>query len=132
MLPQYISHLCQLSVFQIASHINMSDQSLLDGIENGARLKIEKSSLVSDGLGLTASAAIPAAEDVFSKQQLLHIADNPHFSTTCDNCFMWLGDSVNLKTNTISAWNAMPMLKKCSGCQVVRYCSNVSQYESDF
>ena len=106
----------------------MPDQSLLDGVENSVRLKIKTSNLALGGLGLTAAAAIPAAEDIFSKRSLLHIADSVHFSTTCDHCFTWLGDTVNLKTSTISTGIGEPALKTCSGCQVVRYCSRVSYY----
>ena len=104
----------------------MSDQSLLDGVDGSAKLRIEKSRLEPDGLGLTAAVAISAAEDVFSKAQMLNIADNGHLNDICDCCFIWLGDSVNLKTYTLSAEAAIPTLKICSRCHVVRYCSNVS------
>ena len=66
------------------------------------KLKIKTSNLALGSLGLTTTAAIPATEDIFSKKQLLHIADNVHFSTTCDHCFVWLGDTVNFKRSTIS------------------------------
>ena len=80
----------------------MPDLSLFDGFENSVRLKIKTSNRALGGLGLTAAAAIPAAEDIFSKESLLLIADSVHFSTTCDHCFIWLGDTVNLKTSTIN------------------------------
>ena len=107
---------------------SMPDQSLFDGVENSVRLKIKTSNRALGGLGLTAAAAIPAAEDIFSKESLLHIADSVHFSTTCDHCFIWLGDTVNLKTSTISTGIGELALKKCSGCKVVHYCSSVSYY----
>ncbi|CAF9930485.1 MAG: hypothetical protein ALECFALPRED_004611 [Alectoria fallacina] len=105
----------------------MPDQSLLDGAKTKTKLSIETSSLAVDGLGLIATAVIPAGEDVFSKQQILNIADSAHLITTCDCCFIWLGDSVNLRTYTISAENSGTILKKCGGCQVVRYCSTSCQ-----
>ena len=104
----------------------MSDQSLLDGVDNGARLKVRKSTLAPGGLGLTTAVAIAELDHVFFKPQLLHLADNNHFDSTCDGCFMWLGDSVNLQTQTINVEGVWPTLKKCSGCEVVRYCSKVS------
>lgn len=107
----------------------MPDQSLLDGAKTKTKLSIETSSLAVDGLGLIATAVIPAGEDVFSKQQILNIADSAHLITTCDCCFIWLGDSVNLRTYTISAENSGTILKKCGGCQVVRYCSTVSYHK---
>lgn len=106
----------------------MLDQSLFDGVKNSVRLKIKTSNHTLGGLGLTAAAAIPAGEDIFSKESLLHIADSVHFSTTCDHCFIWVGDTVNLKTSTISTGIGELALKKCSGYEVVRYCSGVSYY----
>ena len=106
----------------------MSDQSLLDGIGNRARLKVEKSTLAPGGLGLVAAVAIPELDDVFFKPQLLYVADNNHFHSTCDGCFMWLGDSVNLRTRTINVEGVWPTLNKCSGCETVHYCSKVSNY----
>ena len=104
----------------------MSDQSLLDGVDNRARLKVEKSTLALGFLGLTATMAMSELDDVFFKPQLLHLADNNHLDSTCDGCFMWLGDSVNLRTCTINVEGVWPTLKKCTGCGVVRYCSKVS------
>ena len=108
----------------------MSDQSLLDGVGNRARLKLEKSTLAPGGLGLVAAVAIPESDDVFFKPQLLNVADNNHLPSTCDCCFMWLGDSVNLQTRKINAEGVWPTLKKCSGCGTVYYCSKVSDYRA--
>lgn len=60
----------------------MSDQSLLDGVDNRARLKVEKSTAALSGLGLTAAVAISELDDVFFKPQLLHLADNNHLDST--------------------------------------------------
>ena len=108
----------------------MSYQSLLDGDEIRARLKIGNSSLALGGLGLIAAVAISELDDVFFKPMLLHVADNNHFDSTCDGCSMWLGDSVNLQTRTINVEGVWPTLKKCNGCEVVRYCSKVSDYRT--
>ena len=108
----------------------MSDQSLLDGVDNRARLKVEKSTLAPGGLGLTAAVAISELDDVFFKPQLVHIADDNHLDSTCDGCFMWLGDSINFQTCTIKVDKVWPTLKKCIGCGVVRYCSKVSDYRA--
>lgn len=108
----------------------MSDQSLLDGVDDRARLKIERSSLALGGLGLSAAVAIPEFDDVFFKPQLLQVADNSHLHSTCDGCFTWLGDSVNFQTRKINVEGVWPTLKKCSGCETVRYCSKVSSHRA--
>lgn len=90
------------------------------------KFDIVPSRIATGGFGLAAAAVIPAAEDIFRKDQLLTIPDKNHLVSTCDHCFRWLGDSINVQGRMYDATNNPAVLKRCSGCRKVRYCSGVS------
>lgn len=75
------------------------------------------------GNGLFASKDIPAGDLILRVDRpFLAVLDSPHLNDACSNCFVWVpkggaaagGDE---RENVI--------LRACTGCKIVRYCSKV-------
>lgn len=105
-----------------------SSQLPLDQLRSKFHLEIKPSEVPEKGFGLVTIKAVPAAEDIFAKEQLLCVAYNEHFDSTCDNCFLWLGSSINAQGLIHAPGDSIPTLKRCSGCKIVKYCEKVCRY----
>lgn len=72
------------------------------------------------GIGLFTSKPVDAGALVLSiERPLVRVPDNEHLAQTCYNCFYLLPPEDRSDTVTKT-------LKTCTGCQVVKYCSQVS------
>ena len=109
-----------------ATRASKLNQSLLSNSTTPVKLQINESASAYGGLGLVATENISAAEDILSKKQILVVADNNHFETTCNSCFMWLGSEIGTNDCIRAAGDTEPALKKCIDYKVVKYCSIVS------
>ena len=81
------------------------------------------------GNGLFAEKEIPAGELILSiSRPLIGALDVARLADTCANCFTWTAGP-SIVTGTYVAEGVS--VKKCSGCQQVRYCSKVRRHCGD-
>ena len=99
-----------------------ANNTLFDHLNSKIRLEISPSTNRGKGLCLVAQTDVEAAEDIFSKESLLCVADINHFDVTCDNCFLWLGSTINGQGQMYAPGDNPQSFKRCSGCKTVRYC----------
>ncbi|OCK85106.1 SET domain-containing protein [Lepidopterella palustris CBS 459.81] len=87
---------------------------------------IDKSPIA--GNGLFAGKAVPAGESILSiSRPLIGTLNVVHLPDTCANCFTWTtGSLIGSRTYVPDGLT----VKKCAGCQLVRYCSKKCQKES--
>jgi len=99
-----------------------SNNPLFDQCDSRVPLETKPSERPENGMCLVALDDVQTTEDIFSKPLLLAMPDTEHFEFTCDNCFLWLGSTIDGQGRMYGPGDRPDSFKRCSGCKTVRYC----------
>ena len=93
---------------------------------------VQQRSTRNAGRGLFSTESVGAGQEILRVERpLLASLDTPHLKDTCNNCFIWISETVQPLNNSLTVWQGaeagqqVKPLKACLGCKVVSYCSKV-------